>query len=1022
MNPPKIFISATSGDLSSARQIAKEALLTINCHPVEQTNFEPDWRSVTDMLRGKIGDCQALIHLVGFRYGAEPDPTSLPGGTPRRSYTQMEYHLARELGLRVYTFLLPETYPFDLPAKADTPEQTQLQAAHRTLIQSSPHLYEKPANGLDLRTRIIALQEQVISLVQEQQSIVKEVTNLATTLTTGQKQLAAQLSVVTAKIEQQAQKIKLPRLAQCRKDMLAKVRYDWIEGVLLPSVNESNRFNIGQELVPSAVVTDHRFPDREFGPEDDIAKLFDDSNSRLLILGNPGGGKTMLLLRLAERLLERAEKDPKAPIPVVLNLSSWWRDRLPLDQWMIREGSSAYQIPIAVMTRWVRDEAITPLLDGLDEVGLGPAAREAWVERTNRDPNPVKQVHDESIEGAATREARAACLEAINRYCQPNKNDPDSRTSVGIAVCSRFSEYDELTDKLRLNGALLLQELSDCQVQSVMCQAHMKGVRDLVEHEPWMAKMARSPFLLNVMSVAYAGKSLTRKSTQAERQRHLMAEYVNYRLKESLDRRENNNTISAAEIRHLLYWLALGMTGSGQTVFHIESLQMNWLSKTWARCAYCITSRWVFGFCVFCVGSFFGSGVAFPILILLGDTHWTSVNEVLTKGGTLVSQFWAVPLSSIRIAWRFCSIFLFAGVMASTLELARSRQRGGSPRRWLMTIVCLIVVHGLIIGAVINQALQWFVFLGRNDSNLLLANVVTTVSGIGGLLFSGVAMLIAEGFLRRRRGHNIRIIYAVTGFVWWTLIVLLLVGKSSSSSPQLVGAVVLALAVGSAGAAIATLGALMDDQIQTTERITWQWKMVPSLSSAVIVMAIACMFHLAVWINEGSAPSEQTFLVWFGVALTVGASTGVLAGFERFQSIATRVRPNEGVIRSIRTSVVRALTFAMIGAIVGAVIAAIIRLTGGSDSSVVAMLFGSVLLSTAMFAVGALIGGLDVPVKHYVIRLLLPFSDQIAFRLPRTLEQVSKVLLIRKVGGGFIFAHRFLLEHFATTYVKLTAP
>jgi hypothetical protein len=71
MNPPKIFISATSGDLSSARQIAKEALLTINCHPVEQTNFEPDWRSVTDMLRGKIGDCQALIHLVGFRYGAE---------------------------------------------------------------------------------------------------------------------------------------------------------------------------------------------------------------------------------------------------------------------------------------------------------------------------------------------------------------------------------------------------------------------------------------------------------------------------------------------------------------------------------------------------------------------------------------------------------------------------------------------------------------------------------------------------------------------------------------------------------------------------------------------------------------------------------------------------------------------------------------------------------------------------------------------------------------------------------------
>lgn len=136
MNPPKIFISATSGDLSSARQIAKEALLTINCHPAEQTNFEPDWRSVSDMLRGKIGDCQALIHLVGFRYGAEPDPATLPGGTPRRSYTQMEYHLARELGLRVYTFLLPETYPFDGPANSDTPEQTKLQAAQSLVLRN----------------------------------------------------------------------------------------------------------------------------------------------------------------------------------------------------------------------------------------------------------------------------------------------------------------------------------------------------------------------------------------------------------------------------------------------------------------------------------------------------------------------------------------------------------------------------------------------------------------------------------------------------------------------------------------------------------------------------------------------------------------------------------------------------------------------------------------------------------------------------------------------------------------------
>lgn len=61
-HPPKVFISATSGDLRTVRQLVKEALLTINRHPVEQTNFEPDWRTVEGMLHAKIADCQALIH------------------------------------------------------------------------------------------------------------------------------------------------------------------------------------------------------------------------------------------------------------------------------------------------------------------------------------------------------------------------------------------------------------------------------------------------------------------------------------------------------------------------------------------------------------------------------------------------------------------------------------------------------------------------------------------------------------------------------------------------------------------------------------------------------------------------------------------------------------------------------------------------------------------------------------------------------------------------------------------------
>jgi hypothetical protein len=137
-NPPKVFISAASGDLGNARQAVKEALLDIGCHPVEQMNFPPDYRTVANMLREKIEGCQALIHIAGIRYGTEPDPTALPNGAMRRSYTQLEYDIARELAMkrgdrrfRVYSFVCPEGFPYDAEPDVEATEKRELQRRHR---------------------------------------------------------------------------------------------------------------------------------------------------------------------------------------------------------------------------------------------------------------------------------------------------------------------------------------------------------------------------------------------------------------------------------------------------------------------------------------------------------------------------------------------------------------------------------------------------------------------------------------------------------------------------------------------------------------------------------------------------------------------------------------------------------------------------------------------------------------------------------------------------------------------------
>lgn len=90
----------------------------------------------------------------------------------------------------------------------------------------------------------------------------------------------------------------------------------------------------------------------------------------LLILGEPGAGKTITLLKLAQELIARTEKDLSQPIPVVLNLSSWRNKQQTIADWLIEELNSTYQISKALGKVWIEDQQLLLLLDGLDEVKI----------------------------------------------------------------------------------------------------------------------------------------------------------------------------------------------------------------------------------------------------------------------------------------------------------------------------------------------------------------------------------------------------------------------------------------------------------------------------------------------------------------------------------------------------------------------------------------------------------------------------------------------------------------------------
>ncbi|NER99756.1 MAG: hypothetical protein F6J86_39110, partial [Symploca sp. SIO1B1] len=54
--------------------------------------------------------------------------------------------------------------------------------------------------------------------------------------------------------------------------------------------------------------------------------------------------------------------------------------------------------------------------------------------------------------------------------------------------------------------------------------------------------------------------------------------------------------------------------------------------------------------------------------------------------------------------------------------------------------------------------------------------------------------------------------------------------------------------------------------------------------------------------------------------------------------------------------------------------------------------------------------------QHLSLRLVLYCNGYIPWNYARFLDYTTRLIFLQKVGGGYIFIHRLLLEHFAAQY------
>ena len=57
-------------------------------------------------------------------------------------------------------------------------------------------------------------------------------------------------------------------------------------------------------------------------------------------------------------------------------------------------------------------------------------------------------------------------------------------------------------------------------------------------------------------------------------------------------------------------------------------------------------------------------------------------------------------------------------------------------------------------------------------------------------------------------------------------------------------------------------------------------------------------------------------------------------------------------------------------------------------------------------------------IQHYTLRMTLSLWGRLPWNLPKILEYSRQLVLLRGVGGGYMFIHRLLLEHFAAGYSR----
>ena len=422
-----------------------------------------------------------------------------------------------------------------------------------------------------------------------------------------------------------------------------------------------------------------------------ISEVFEEANRRLLILGEPGSGKTTELLKLAKELGKRAEKNNEEPIPVIFELSAWRGE--PMLDWMVEQMAARYGLNLQICREWLEGDKIVPLLDGLDELGQG----ENGIEDAIRVIEVLQESYGEQLE------AIAICCR-IEDYENAVAESTAGKNSADLAQSPiRFRQIDR---------AVRLKELTDSQIEDYLRKRKAVELWQQLQSRPGFMELARSPMLLNLMPIAYPdGLPQYPPQDREACQKQLFEEFLHRKLDPTKWNRDGKlKDCDHKKARHYLAWLAASMERDEikQLEFLIEGLQPTWLENEKQRRQYNLISALIWLIFSLFFGFVYRLILALIFRIILG----------------LINKSNSIQLTeAIELSWQKIKRGLSSGLHYAVI--------GG-----LIGAVIGLLIGGLIVWVVAGLSVKLIELMVGGMINLMMGGLILGLIGgtIKGLL------------------------------------------------------------------------------------------------------------------------------------------------------------------------------------------------------------------------------------------------------------------------------------------------